>query len=119
MPEETTSAGTPPAAAPVVYNDEDLVYVDPENRVVVGIVEWSNSGKPKPKAMPERPAEPGRERRIRTRYYPWGTYRSMKRIYKLEGKIRSEPPSLTLDQAIELALKEPYWDLPQAPKQEA
>jgi len=32
---------------PSDYKDEDLVYVDPRKRAVVGIVEWSADGNPK------------------------------------------------------------------------
>ncbi len=137
------------------YKDEDLVYVDPQLRLVVGFVEWSNSGKPKallmkdkgevdddedesapiskpgavnkvePKAEEKAPAaapvagkpvpkgfDKGRIRRKRVRYYPWGTYRSMKRIYKIEGKVRNDKDEnrKTLDEVLEKALKEPFWD---------
>ena len=34
----------------------------------------------------------------------------MKTIYKLEGKRRKEEPSGTLDEVMEKALREPYWD---------
>ena len=119
MTDDSTSAAT--------YKDEDLVYVDAQKRIVVGLVEWDNNGNPKPLAMPmivedddgevEKPkgkmAEgktAHRGRSFRTRYYPWGTYRSMKTIYQLEGKRRKEEPSGTLDEVMEKALKEPYWD---------
>jgi hypothetical protein len=118
------------------YNDEDLVYVDPKTRVVMGFVEWSNAGKPKPLPVkehieedddeaapapaaekgseaPAKPAKGGRPVRVRrTRYCPWGTYRSMKRVYKIEGKVRDNKDEnrKTLDEAIELAMKEPFWD---------
>lgn len=106
------------------YKDDDLVYVDPKNRVVVGMVEWNTAGAPKPLLMkddaPEEPVEEEEKnpkakkgmikRPRRLRYYPWGTYRSMKNVYKIEGKqIRTESTN-TLDQVIEKALKEPFWD---------
>lgn len=112
----------PPALAPepsldaAPYRDDDLVYVDPDERKVVGRVQWSNSGKPKSLTV-EKVEEShdadgkGRRRRGRERkYYPWGTYRSMKRIYKIEGKIREEKTERSLDEVIHLALKEPFWD---------
>lgn len=98
------------------YKDEDLVYVDPDTRTVVGLVEWSNSGKPKPCPMKteEVDDEEGEERRRRRRqrFYPWGTYRSMKKVYKIEGKVRDNKDEnrKTLDEAMALALKEPFWD---------
>lgn len=109
----TDSALPPPA-----YKDEDLVYVDPESKTVVGLVEFLENGKPKALAMKgaekqeadEEPAK-GRSRIRRQRYYPWGTYRSMKRVYKLEGKIPKVESQATLDQVLEKALKEPFWDL--------
>lgn len=120
--------------AGTAYNDDDLVYVDPEAKVVVGRVEFNEKGLPKPLAMPPRVsdvpeedaaetkpepaakpgAKGGRDRRPprkpRTRYYPWGTYRSMKKIYKIEGKVPEAERTLTLDDVMEKAVQEPYWD---------
>ncbi len=119
-----TENETPPAVVPQ-YKEDDLVYVDPDAKIVVGLVEWKADGKPKALAMKspvveiddEPAAEPGakpkgrapaRPRRIR--YYPWGTFRSMKRVYKLEGKPVRVEQTNTLEQVIEKALKEPFWD---------
>ena len=122
-----------PAAEPLPasgYRDDDLVYVDPENRTVVGRVEWSNSGKPKSLPMKEEVEEEeepkdakdvkdqkgakGRRgrpmRRKRVRYYPWGTYRAMKRIYKIEGKVPEARGTATLDDVLPKALNEAFWD---------
>src|SRR3989338_2788211 len=110
-----------PAPA-IQYKDDDLVYVDPHLKIVVGLVEFTETGKSKPLAMKtEEPVElgtdddtkkdpKGRRPVRRQRYYPWGTYRSMKRIYKLEGKITKQESPYTLDQVMEKALKEPFWD---------
>lgn len=100
---------------PIKYKDEDLVYVDPEHRTVVGLVQWSNNGKPKALLMKteeevEEAADGKRQRKRRQRYYPWGTYRSMKRVYKIEGKVMHEENRRTLEEVMEKALKEPYWD---------
>lgn len=108
------------------YKDDDLVYVDPDSRTVVGIVEWNTNGRPKSlqRAVPvterddveESPVKkpdgkrPARRPATRLRYYPWGTYRSMKRIYKLEGKLPREESPYTLDDVIEKALSQPFWD---------
>lgn len=110
---------TPVETPAGIYKDDDLVYVDPEKRVVVSRVEFHQNGKPKALPMKteeveddatdEKPVK-GRKRPRRQRYYPWGTYRSMKRIYKLEGKIPKEESQKTLDEVIEKALKEPFWD---------
>ncbi len=119
-----------------VYTDEDLVYVDPDAKVVVGKVEFNDKGLAKPLVMPSKFAEPdtptapdttepeakpaagpaakGKDRRPprkpRTRYYPWGTYRTMKKIYKIEGKVPEAERTLTLDDVMEKAVQEPYWD---------
>ena len=116
----TAETDVPPA--PSLYKDDDLVYVDPKLRIVVGRVEFLPNGKSKmlviKDAVPEVDADveadpktkdkPGRPHRLR--YYPWGTYRSMKRIYKIEGKIPKEESQKTLDEVIEKAVKEPFWD---------
>ncbi len=115
------------------YKEDDLVYVDPDKRMVVGLVEWQANGKPRAMLMKEyesaeevlveqeakdtsAKATPtslkGKVRKgpPRKRYYPWGTYRSMKRVYKLEGKQPKQESSQTLDEVIEKALQEPFWD---------
>ena len=73
------------------YNDEDLVYADPEKRVIVGKVEFGKNGNAKPLQMPEviRPPKEGDERRRgkpRKRFYPWGTYKTMRKLYKIDGE---------------------------------
>ena len=92
------------------FKDDDLVYVDPDNRVVVGKVEFSKTGNPKSMAIPK--AEPTVEdkRPSWRKFFPWGTYKSMKRIYRLEGKQGKVMPDKTLDQVIEKALEQPFWD---------
>ena len=115
-----------PVEAPVpAYKDDDLVYVDPNTRTVVGPVEFAPNGKAKALAMKsaedeptdEEPATPAKDAKVkrpvrvrRTRYYPWGTYRSMKKVYKIEGKQPKQESTKTLNEVIELALKEPFWD---------
>ncbi len=95
------------------YDDTDLVYVDVEGKKVVGLVEWTPADKPKKLAMPERVEKEGdRPRRgpRETRYYPWGTYRSMKRVYQLEGKVRKSDNSATLDEVLPKALEQAFWE---------
>jgi hypothetical protein len=128
------------------YADDDLVYVDPDAKTVVGPVTFDDKGNakklerpsafaeadddesdakidPAPSADPAVAAKPepakgrgrgGRDRRPprkpRKRYYPWGTYRTMKKIYKIEGKVFDAERTLTLDDVMEKALQEPYWD---------
>jgi hypothetical protein len=92
------------------YDDQDLVYVDPEKRIVLGLVQWNQNGKPKPLSMPAVEGDANEKHRHRARCYPWGTYRSMKHVWKLEGKISDTRPMLPLDEAIAKAQKEPFWD---------
>ncbi len=120
----TDDASAP--SAPASYSDDDLVYVDPQAKTVVGRVEFAANGKPKKMPLPsgaadaadaEEPEEPANDkkgRRVRrsprVRYCPWGTYRSMKRVYKLEGKPPRVESNKTLDEVLEKALQEPFWD---------
>ncbi len=98
---------------PSQYKDDDLVYVDPETRTVVGIVEWIKGEKPKSKpyvAVAGKDAKPGeRPKGFWRKFYPWGTYRSMKRIYKVEGKIKDAEPNKTLEEVLPRALAEAFW----------
>lgn len=98
------------------YNDDDLVYVNPETRKVVSKVEFDKNGNPKQLEMiiepkPSKDGEkPVRKKPSRKRYYPWGTYKTMKKIYRIEGKEKDTEDYKTLEQAISLAVEEPYWD---------
>jgi len=95
----------------MTYSDNDLVYVDPKTRQVIGFLEWSRSGKPKPKLMEVSEKEEGEKRkRRRKQYYPWGTYRSMKRVYRIEGKEKEAENTRTFDEALTKATNEPFWD---------
>jgi hypothetical protein len=42
--------------------------------------------------------------------YPWGTYRSMKRIYRLEGKVKDADVDATLDDVLPKALNQAFWN---------
>ncbi len=95
---------------PVTYKDDDLVYVDPDSKTVVGPVEWSRSGNPKPLLIPPSEEEKKGRGPRRKRYYPWGTYKSMKKVYQLEGKPKKVEGNMPLEDAIQHALKEAYWD---------
>lgn len=102
-----------PPAAPSPFNDNELVYVDPETRTVVGRVEWNKSGNPKSLAIPpkvETKEKNGRRSGGGRKYYPWGTYRSMKHVYRLEGKQKKTDPNKTLDDIMQKALQQPFWD---------
>jgi hypothetical protein len=102
-----------PASAQT-YKDDDLVYVDPDTRTVVGRVEWDKNEKPKSLAYkPPAPDPKKTEKEARKSFwrkvYPWGTYKSMKRIFKLEGKIKDPEPNKTLEEVLPKALNEAFW----------
>ncbi len=99
------------------YSDDELVYVDPDARAVVGKVEWTKNGeKPKSMAIPASPAAEStrkageRPRRSHRKYYPWGTYRSMKRAFKIDGAAKEAEPNRPLDEVLPKAVKDPFWD---------
>ncbi len=102
------------------YRDDELVYVDPETRTVVGRVEWNKDGmKPKSRTYSPPVAPPkasGQQeasttlRRLWRKYFPWGTYRSMKRVYRLEGKGKAAEPQRELEDVLPRALSDAYWD---------
>ncbi len=114
-----------PTSAPVVvgsYSDSDLVYVDPETRTVVGRVEFTKADKPKSLAVVAKVVEEpvaakdavkdGKKRPRRAffrAYYPWGTYRSMKHVYKIDGKVKEPEPNLTLEEVLPKALEQVFW----------
>lgn len=118
-----TDSVTPPAAqttesSGATIRDDELVYVDPDSRTVVGRVEWNRNGNPK--SMPFKQPESdtaaqsktkGKEERRRSgrKFYPWGSYRSMKNAFKLEGKKKTEG-NKTLDEVLPKALEAPFWD---------
>ncbi len=110
-----TTPAEPSVPVTPSYKDDDLVYVDPETRTVVGHVEWSKTGeKPLSKlyVAPKVPDAKGKEPSKRSfwrKVYPWGTYRSMKRIFKVEGKIKDAEPNKTLEEVLPKALSEAFW----------
>jgi hypothetical protein len=68
------------------YNDDDVVYVDPDTKTVIGKVEYDNDGKPKSLKYDKK----GEGTQAWRKFYPFGTYKSMKRTFRLEGKRSSE-----------------------------
>lgn len=111
--EPTPKAPDAPAAS---YKDDDLVYVDPETRTVVGKVEFAKDEQPKsrtykPVVLPNDPKKPGEKPKgFWRKVYPYGTYRSMKRIFKVEGKIKDPEPNKTLEEVLPKALNEAFWE---------
>lgn len=89
------------------YSDDDLVYVDPDTREVVKKVEWDAKDNPQSLAY-KKEAKEGERVRRRRNFFPWGTYRSMKHIYRLEGKKEEESPKKTLKEVFEKPLEETF-----------
>ena len=105
----TPIVGSTSGSTSGAHRDDELVYVDPDQKIVVGPVEWNKAGNPKP--LPFKVDETATEKRRGNRkFYPWGTYKSMKRVFKLEGKQGKVQPDKTLDQVISKALEQPFWD---------
>ena len=115
------TASGPVSIGQPAYKDDDLVYVDPETRTVIGKVEWTKTEKPvskayvslktaaAPAAAPKGKATKEEKRAYWRKFYPWGTYRSMKRIFKVEGKIKDPEPNKTLEEVLPKALSEAFW----------
>lgn len=95
---------------PSPYGDYDLVYVDPETNSVVAKLEWNKNDTPKSMEYVAKESEAKDGRRRWRKFYPWGTYRSMKNAFKVDGKPRRKEPTKTLEEVLPMALKEPYWD---------
>lgn len=74
------------------YNEDDLVYVDPDSKTVIGPVAWDRHGNVKP--LPYKKKEGEKDKR---KYYPCGTYRSMKNAFRLGGKPVKNDEGGTLD----------------------
>lgn len=97
------------------YADSDFVYVDPATKQVVGKVEWTKDGLPKekkyvePVIASEKKKKDEQRKPSRRKLYPWGSYRSMKRIYRLEGKVKEAESNETLDQVLPKALESAFW----------
>ena len=108
-----------PAQPSGKYKDDDLVYVDPETRTVIGIVEWGKNERPLSKLIPPAPIvadAKGKKRSFHRKHYPWGTYRSMRKIYKLEGKMKEAEPNKQLEEVLPKALSQAFWSWEDTPK---
>lgn len=78
------------------FQDDDLVYVNPEDRTVVEPVKFDADGNPLSLPWQQKPGGKPSWRK----FFPWGTYRSMRNTFRLEGKRAQEESSLTMDEAI-------------------
>lgn len=99
------------------FSDDDFVYVDPDAKSVVSLVEWDAKGNAVPKEWPRKAKDsqdekPSKFHKARKRYYPWGSYRTMKKLYKIEGKQKEKDTEeyLQLETAIAKLQEEPYWN---------
>ena len=98
------------------FKDEDFVYVNPDKKLAVGLVEWTKDGNAKALEWPfePRPGDEGKPPRKSTkkRYYPWGSYGTMKKLYKLEGKVKDKDTEdyIELEDAINKLQENPYWN---------
>lgn len=103
------------------FKPEDFVYVDPEAKKAIGLVEWDKNGNAVKKEWPfiERPPKEGDEkkpprpkRKRKARYYPWGAYHTMSKLYKLQGKVKDKDTEdyITLETAIGNLQEDPFWD---------
>lgn len=101
------------------FSAEDFVYVDPDLKKAVGLVEWDKDGNALPKEWPrvDKKLAEGEEprksfRKPKVRYYPWGSYKTMCKLYKLHGKVKDKDTEdyITLETAIGKLKEEPYWN---------
>lgn len=98
----------------IEYKPDDFVYVDPDAKVAIGLVEWDKDGNALPKEWPRppRPDDTKVFRKPKIRYYPWGSYKTMTKLYKLQGKVRDKDTDeyILLDDAINKLQENPYWN---------
>ncbi len=97
------------------YLDSDFLYYDPKTRTVIGPVQWTKDGNVKPLERPEEPEKEGApprkfHRRREKEFYIWGSYRSLKRLFNIEGKVKDAERTQTLDAVMQRATQEAYWD---------
>ena len=85
------------------YNDDDLVYVDPESRTVIGKVEWNADGTPKSRPYEEKKEG---EKKAWRKFFPWGTYHGMKGAFRIDGKRIEEESAESLDDVLPKALND-------------
>lgn len=113
----TTDTPTPatPDTSGAPFKDDELVYVDPETSTVVGKVEFTPNGNPKSRQYQLNLSEADQEKEVSRRgrfrkMYPWGTYKSMKNVFKVAGKIKRQDPNRTLEEVLPKALEQAFWD---------
>lgn len=85
--------------------DDILVYIDPDTRVVVGPVIWEGD---RPKKLPREQAS-GAVRKAKRMFYPYCTTRTAKRLLEKKHQ-KQEEEKLSLEEALQKALTEPFWN---------
>lgn len=116
------------------YADDDLVYFDPARKLIVGKVEFGKNGNALKKEMEivaapasaaaaeeedegaDKAAKGKRKGGFtkRKRFYPWGTFKSARKLYSIGGKFSVPETVRPFDDALRLSLEQPYWDDPVA-----
>ncbi len=92
-----------------------MVYVDPDTNSVIGPVEWSRNGNPKSMPVKRQLSEADAEKEVSRRgrwrkFYPFGTYKSMKNVFKVAGKQKRKDPNHTLEEVLPKALEQAFWN---------
>ena len=77
------------------------MYVDPETRSVRSVVTWDKDGNPESIAYK---SSTGKDRW--RKFFPWGSYRSMRNTFRLEGKRREKDGDLSLDEALPMFMED-------------
>lgn len=90
---------------PVITPEDTIVYIDPDTRAVIGPVEWEGDH-PK-KLLRERTGDAAKK--AKRMYYPYCTARAAKRFCEKKHQ-RQEDEKLSLEEALQKAIMEPFWD---------
>ena len=99
-----------------VFSDDDLVYVDPQKKMVIGPIEFTKKGTVEKKEMlvevesTDASEKPKRRRSPKKRYYPWCSYKTAKKIYRVEGKYIEPDNHKPFEEVLSLALDHAFWD---------
>ncbi|MBT3835088.1 hypothetical protein HOF56_02460 [Candidatus Peribacteria bacterium] len=84
------------------YSDDDLVYVDPDKKEILGKVEFDANGKPKKLPYPSK--EEGRA--PWRKFFPWGTHKSMENAWLKKRGGSEDDSESSFDDALERLLKD-------------
>ena len=81
------------------FQDDDLVYVDPAAKSVLGLVQFDVDGNPVSRTY---------EGEGRYTNYPWGSYRAMKKAFRIDGKGRDGDQAMPFDDYLNAVLQDSY-----------